>query len=141
MDGSFSDVIKKYLSSPAFDEREPATQYNYRRALTDAEVGLGFLSVEVIKPKLVQEYLDGWAHLPGKQAVAKGALLALQKWAVVRGHLPFPIMTGTQTIGSDGGHEPWSDAEIETAIAHARPDLARAIALAIGTQVTRKTFH
>src|SRR5690349_8799664 len=133
MAGNFSHVIRLYLASEIFKDLAPATRYNYERSLNDAEVGLGFLAVDTISAKLVQEYLDGWAKLPGKQSVAKGALQALQKWAVVRGHLPHPIMTGVQTIGSDDGHEPWTDEQVATAIQNARPDLARAILLAVNT--------
>jgi integrase len=52
---------------------------------------------------------------------------------MVRDLLPYPIMMGTTTIKSDGGHIPWSEAQIALAEQHARPDLARAVTLMANT--------
>src|SRR5262249_43160631 len=80
-----------------------------------------------------QAFLDGLSDFPGKQSKAKTALMALQKWAIVRDHLPYPIMLGTEVAKSDGGHEPWTVDQVHTAIREARPDLARAVALGANT--------
>ena len=98
-----------------------------------SEESFGELSVDVVRPSIIQAHLDGLAEYPGKQSIAKTALKAVEKWALVRDLLPYPITTGTEIIRSDGGHEPWTDEEIEIAIANARPDLARAVALAFNT--------
>jgi integrase len=42
-------------------------------------------------------------------------------------------MTGTEVIGIDDGHEPWSDAMIALALQHARADLARVVMLGVHT--------
>lgn len=98
-----------------------------------AQKFMGQLTTDEIRPSKVQEYIDGLSDFPGKQAVAKSAIKSLEGWAVVRDLLAYPITTGVRTLGTDGGHEPWSDDEIETAIQCARPDLSRAIALAANT--------
>jgi Phage integrase family len=41
---------------------------------------------------------------------------AVQKWALVRDVLPYPIMTGTYTVSMDGGHEPWSLEQVTLAV-------------------------
>jgi integrase len=133
MAGNFSYVIKAYLGSPQFASLAVSTRYNWQRALVLAEAGLGSLSTDVVRPALVQAHLDELAMFPGKQEIAKTALKAVEKWAMVRDLLPYPITTGVQTIGSDGGHEPWTDDEIEIAQQNARPDLAKVVALAINT--------
>jgi integrase len=46
---------------------------------------------------------------------------------------PYPITTGTEAPGGDGGNEPWSDEQVELAERHARPDLARMVTLAANT--------
>lgn len=92
---------------------------------------LGGLSSLTIRPSLVQAFLDGLAGTPGRQKNARTALKAVEKFALVRDLLPYPIMTGTETIKMDGGHEPWSDEMIRLALEHARPDLARVVMLGV----------
>lgn len=133
MPGSFSQVVKKYLASPQFKELAESTRYHWKLELDLAEASLGHLEVGVVRPSLIQAHLDGLADFPGKQTVARTALKALEKWAVVRDELPFPITTGTEVIRSGGGHEPWTDEEIGLAIQSARVDLARVISLAVQT--------
>jgi len=113
----------------------PSTREKWERELrlAEEEGGLGGCSVQVIRPSLIQAFLDGLAHYPGKQEVARTALKALEKFAVVRDLVPVPFMTGTSTVGSDGGHEPWPDAHIELAETHARAGLSRAVTLAVNT--------
>jgi integrase len=93
----------------------------------------------------VQAFLDGLATTPGRQKIARTALSAVQKWALVRDLLPYPIMTGTYTVPMDGGHEPWSLEHVHLAERHARPDLARVVTLAVhtgqrGSDVVRMRF-
>jgi len=92
---------------------------------------LGALSTLEVRPSLVQAFLDGLAATPGRQKNARTALKAVEKFALVRDLLPYPIMTGTETIKLDGGHEPWSDAMVRLAIDNARPDLARVVMLGV----------
>lgn len=133
--GTFASVIRQYQASAAFAALAPATQRNYNDCLKIAETpnGLGGLSVEIIRPALVQIFLDELADTPGRQKIAKTALRAVEKWAVIRDLLPYPIMTGTYTVPSDGGHEPWSFDQVALAEQKARPDLARVVTLAVHT--------
>jgi integrase len=134
--GSFASVIRAYQSSPNYLTRlAPSTQrlYNDVLRIAEREDALGGLSVTVIRPALVQAFLDGLSATPGRQKIARTALSAVQKWALVRDLLPYPIMTGTYTLQMDGGHEPWSLDQVRLAEAHARPDLARVVTLAVHT--------
>lgn len=133
--GAFAAVIRSYLSSPKFQALAPSTQDGYRRYLLLAETpeGLGAVPVDEVRPALVQRFLDGLASRPGSQKNARVALKALERWAVVRDLLPFPITTGTEVIGGGEGHRPWSEAQIALAIQHARPEVARAITLGAST--------
>jgi integrase len=134
-EGTFAAVIRAYMSSPKYQALEPTTKQNYRQFLAMAEhpEALGSLSVMVIRPALVQAFLDGLAGTPGRQKNARTALKAVEKWALVRDLLPCPISTGTETIKTDGGHEPWTDAMVNLALEHAREDLARVVMLAVET--------
>lgn len=133
VEGTFAAVIRAYLASPKFRELAPDTKRNYQVLLAMAENpdALGGLSVLTVRPALVQAFLDGLAGTPGRQKNARTALKAVEKFALVRDLLPYPIMTGTETIKMDGGHEPWSDEMVRLAIGTTRPDLARVVRLAV----------
>ena len=133
--GSFASVIRDYMKSDAFMRLTRATRENYSRELELAERPeiLGEYPAAEMRPALVQGFLDGLAHSPGKQKIAKTAISALQKWALIRDRLLFPITTGTEVVGSDGGHVPWSDDQVALGEQHASPILSRLITLAANT--------
>jgi integrase len=112
-----------------------ATRRAWARELRLAERidTLGAIPTDVIRPSLVQAFLDGLTDRPAKQTNAKTALKALERWALVRDLLPFPITTGTQVVGSEGGHEPWEDDQVTLAEQHARPLMAKAVTLGANT--------
>jgi hypothetical protein len=58
---------------------------------------LGSVSVEVMRPALVQAFLDGYAGRPGKQMAALTALKQLERWAIVRDLLPNPITLASRS--------------------------------------------
>lgn len=129
---SFAALVRLYKASPKFSGYSAGTQDVWGRELDFASRPncLGAVSLQAIKPSLVQAYLDGLAGRPGKQHVAYSVLKQLEKWAIVRDLLPREIMTGVETEKPQGGHIPWSDEEVAIGEQHARPDLARAITLA-----------
>lgn len=134
---SFAEVIRLYLDSDTFKSKEPSTQEGYRQYLKVAERPevMGALPVGVVRPALVQRFLDIYADRPGAQSRARTALNAMQKWALVRDYLPHPITTGVQLIepDPDAGHIPWTDAQVATAEHYAPPHLARFVTLAANT--------
>jgi len=128
-------VIHAYLASQKFRDLAPATQTTYRIYLRGAEDegGIGGLPVAVLTVPLVQSFLDGLAMKPGAQARARVALRAVERWALRRGLMPFPITVGTETTKSEGGHKPWTDAQVAIAEHYAPPYIARIITLAANT--------
>ena len=112
-----------------------STRISYAHLLGLAELPetLGAISVDVIRPALVQAFLDGFADRPGQQKCAQTALKAVEKWALVRDLLPYPITTGTEAPGGTGGHVPWTEEQVALAEQQARPHLARVITLAANT--------
>jgi integrase len=131
----FAAVIRSYLTSPKFAGLAENSQKLWGRELRFASHPdcLGAVSLSVIRPALVQAFLDGLDGRPGKQAAALGALRAMEKWAIVRDLLPRPITTGVETGKPMGGHIPWTDEQVALAERLARPELARAITLAANT--------
>jgi integrase len=132
---TFAAVIRAYLASPKFNALSDSTRAGYRRYLRLAEQPetLGAYPVDVIRPALVQAFLDGLADRPASQRVAQTVLKAVEKWAIVRDLLPYPITTGTEAPGSDGGHVPWTDEQVRLAESAARPHISRIITLASNT--------
>ena len=132
---SFAAVIRAYLVSPKFETLAPRSKINYRYLLSLAERPdtLGSLPVDVIRPALVQAFLDGLADRPAQQKAAQVALKAVERWALVRELLPYPITIGTEAKGSTGGYEPWTDEQVILAELYCRPHLARVITLASNT--------
>jgi len=130
----FAEIIQQFMEGPHFRSKAPATQESWRRVLACAERSiLGSCPSRTLKPSIVQAFLDGLADKPGKQLNARTALKAVEKFAVVRDLVPYPFMTGTTCIGTDGGHEPWTFEHVTIAELHARADLARVVTLAVET--------
>lgn len=132
---TFAAVIREYYASPKFKSLSRSTQVGYRQYLKVAEHPdvLGALPVGVIRPALVQQFLDGFADRPGAQQRAKVAIKAVEAWAIVRDFLPFPITTGTKLVGGGDGHRPWTEAQVACAEAYARLEVSRLVCLAANT--------
>ncbi len=94
---------------------------------------LGALSIQEIRPSLVQAFFDGLAEWPGKQEVGLAVLKQLEKWAIVRDLLPREITKGVEVGECDGGHIPWSDEQVALAERESPPHLSRMITLAANT--------
>ncbi len=134
---TFAAVIHAYLASAKFAALGSSAQYSYRHHLKIAghPDTLGAIDVAVIRPALVQQFLDGYADKPGAQVNARKAIKAVERWALVRDLLPYPISIGTEVIApaDDSGHRPWRDDQVALAEHHARADVARIVVLAANT--------
>jgi len=134
----FAALVRLFMSpaNPKWsNDYEQATKDSWSRALMFASHPdrLGSLSLQEIRPALVQAFFDGFADRPGKQHVTMRALRQLEKWAIVRDLLPRPITLGVEIADRDGGHIPWTDEHVAHAEKHCRADLARVITLAAHT--------
>jgi integrase len=130
-DNTFYALCRDFKASAKFNGYSKATQDLWGREMDFAcrPNCLGSVSLDVIRPALIQGYLDGWDDKPGKQAAALAVFKAIERWAVVRDLLSRPITLGVETGRPEGGHIPWNDTQVECAERYARPDLARAITL------------
>ena len=133
--GTFASVIRSFMTSTKFQKLARSTQVSYGHLLSLAERPdtLGALSVHVVRPALVQAFLDGFSDRPAQQLCARTALKSLEKWALVRDLLPHAITTGTEAPGGKGGYQPWTDEQVRLAETQARPHLARVITLGANT--------
>jgi integrase len=133
----FADVLRAFMSeeNPHWGQITKGTRDSWGRYLRLAQERdtLGGVKVKDMRPALVLAFLDGLASKPGAQMVAFTALKAVDKWAVARDHLPRSITFGVRVDGTEGGHLPWSDAQVELAEREARLCLSRAVTLAANT--------
>lgn len=135
IEDSFAALVRAYLASPQFAAHAPASRDvwgRYLRLAIEPE-RLGAVSLQSIRPALVQAYLDGMAGKPGKQAATLCAIKQVENWACVRDYLGRDITKGCKCEESDGGHIPWSDADVALAEKHARYDIARVVTLGANT--------
>jgi len=134
-DECFAAVIRAFMASPRFQAYSPATRDVWGRELRLAERPdtLGAISVNILRPALVQAFIDGLSDRPGKQAAALAALRQVERWAIVRDLLCQPITTGIEFTRSHDGHKPWTDEQVRLAETQARPELARVVTLAANT--------
>lgn len=132
---SFASVVHAFIASEKFKALASSTQDHYRRYLLIAAHPdvLGKVPVGVVRPSVIQRLLDSFADRPGAQHIIHTALRSLEEWAVVRDLLPFPIMTGTKCVQSDGGHQPWNERQVAMAEHHARPAVSRIVTMAVNT--------
>lgn len=129
--GSFAELVHTFYASDKFKNLAKSTQDGYRRYLTWAAQPdvMGAKQLTELTVPTIQQFLDALGSIPAGQQQAKVALKSLEMWALPRGFLQYPITYGTQILGTDGHHQPWTDDEVALAIEYARPDLARVITL------------
>jgi len=135
IEDSFAALVRTYLASSRFGNYADETREvwgRYLRLAADPD-RLGAVSLQTIRPALVQAYLDGMAGKPGKQTATLSALKQLEGWAQVLDYLPRPITTGVKAEESDGGHTPWSDVHVDLVERHGREDFARLVTLGANT--------
>lgn len=134
-DGSFAALIRAFMHSEKFMRYADGTKDTWGRELRFAarEDVLGAVSLQTIRPALIQAFLDGLTGRPGKQAVAYSVLKQVEKYALVRDLVPRTFMDGVETERPQGGHLPWTDEDVALAEKHARADLARAVTLGANT--------
>lgn len=92
---------------------------------------LGAVTLQEIRPSLVQAYFDAISDRPGKQHAGLSVLKQLEKWAIVRELLPRQITLGVEIGHSDGGHIPWTEEQVHLAEQHST--VAMAITLCANT--------
>lgn len=131
--GTFSRVLQDFEESPAFTTNAESTQANYRYMLRWIDGVLGKYRtddpVNGIRPKLVQLALDQLADRPAQQSNVRALLVTIDKWASPYEYLCRSITFGVHTVGTDGGHLPWTQAQVTLGHAEARAKLPRAIKL------------
>lgn len=131
----FAALVRAFKNSPKFRGYRPTTAEMWGRELEFMcrPNCLGEISLKVLRPALVQAYMDGLEGRPGKQANALGILRQMERWAIARDLLGRPITMGVEIERMDGGHTPWSEADVARAEQFAKPFIARVVTLGANT--------
>ena len=118
-DNKFAALVRLFMSSanPRWNIPQDKGGYahntkdSWSRALQFAirPDCLGDVSLQDIRPSLVQAFFDGIADKPGKQKVTLTALKQIEAWAIVRELLSRQITLGVKISKSTGGHIPWTE--------------------------------
>lgn len=132
---SFAALIRLFRQSPKWAKYSDGTKELWGRELDlmSRPDTLGAKTIDEMRPALAQAYLDALDGRPGKQTAARAVLVQLEGWAIVRDLLPRQITTGLETDRPQGGHKPWTDAQVELGERNAAPYLSRVITLAANT--------
>lgn len=135
IEDSFTALASAYLASPQFAKYADSSKVMWGRYLRLAAEPdrLGSVSLQTIRPALVQAYLDGMEGKPGKQTATLAAIKQLEGWAMPRDFLGRDITRGVKAEKSDGGHIPWADAHVALVEKHGRSDFKRVITLGANT--------
>jgi integrase len=123
-------VCDLYEAWPLFAKLASGTQQQYRYSLKIVRAAWGDLPAAGLRPVHVQALMDELADKPGKANNVLGLLWALSKWGVKRDYFPHSITEGITPYRSDGGHKPWTAAQLAAAEANLTGMLRRAYFLA-----------
>lgn len=108
-------LIDAYLLSPAFAKLRPGTQDQYQRGLRLARDAWQNLPALCLTPEAVTRIMDNLADSPGKANTFLGVMRALSQWSRARGRLPQSVTEGVKPYPKEGGHKPWTEAQIAAA--------------------------
>jgi integrase len=126
-------VIDLYETSPQFLKLGDGTQSLYRRQLRILRAGFGTTAADQVRPIHIREVMDGLADTPGAANNFLGGMRALSSWALSRGKIDQSLTEGIEPFETDGGHKPWTDAQIKAAHDHLTGYVRRGIMLALYT--------
>lgn len=152
-ENTFYWLADKYLNSPDFRALRRNSQILWGRelkfAMRDDILGRALLKVrrswfsegrrgdlefeaaqdQQIAPHMIRGYINGWHDKPGKQRASLTALRALKAWALQQQLIQFSFTEDVRLKDHLSGHIPWEQEQVDLAIAHSRPDIARVIIL------------
>lgn len=91
------------------------TKSKYERTLDLARRRIGNMPAETVRPKHVRALLDQFSEVPGTANNLLGALRAVSAWGLERGHFDQSFTQAVKPYKSDGGHKPWTAAQLAAA--------------------------
>jgi integrase len=136
--GTFSLLIADYQAE--------GTRKEWRALLQRVKDAWGDLAVKGIETRHVLALRDKWASTPARANNMLRALSSMLSWSVPRGWARVNVALNVKKLKGGEGYAPWPWDAIELFRAKARPEMARAVALALYTgqrqgDVLRMQWH
>jgi len=119
-----------YRADDEFRKLALSTRRGYEYGFRIAQDSIGRCELANFNKNVFRNFLSGFADRPATQKYVRSGFVALETWALERDYLVHPMTYLVRVKGGDGAREPWTDEQIDLAVRHARPELARAITLA-----------
>lgn len=130
---TFGDVLDLYETSPQFAKLSDGTKDQYRRQIVIARAGFGALAADAIRSSMIRGVVDGLSDSPGSANNFLGVMRAVSAWGTTRDHFPASITEGVEPFDREGGHKPWTDAQIRAAHERLTGMVRRGVMLALYT--------
>lgn len=132
--GTFGAMVDAFLDFHRTSGRITAgTLDQYRRALRRAKDGWGAFPARGLRPFHVQQAMDGMSGTPGRANNFLAAMRAMSSWGRARDWTDWSITEGVSPYPKDGGHRPWTPAQIEAALAGLTGMVRRGVVLYLNT--------
>jgi integrase len=127
-----NSVVDEYLDAVA-PTLARSTLVHYRAALGIARRAWGTLPIEGLRPSHVKKLMDGLASTPAKANQFLSVMKTLSGWAIVSEKITQSMTEGVKAYATDGGHRPWSDAQVAIALEKLTGAVRRGVMLYIST--------
>ena len=133
LEESFDAIADRYEASPHFRTLATGTQEFYARSLRIARKAWGNLPIAQLRPNHVRALLDGMAARPSAANNTLSTLRALSAWALERGFIDASFTESVRRYQTEGGHKPWTEAQIAAAHEHLKGPVRRGVMLMLYT--------
>lgn len=111
--GAVCDMFLAWMATTT--ELAESTKAQYRLGLAKARRAWNALPADGLRPVHVQALMDKMADTPGAANGVLGVLQKLSVWGRKRDHFPHSITEGITAFDPQGGHRPWTPAQMTAA--------------------------
>lgn len=94
------------------------THYHYKRSLQLAKDAWGELPIAGVRPAHVAELMKGLKDKPSKANHFLAVMKQLSAWCIVKDLIGQSLIDGVKPYKLDGGHKPWTAAQLAAADKH-----------------------
>ena len=115
---NLAEVIDLYRQSAKFKKLAKGTRDLYERQLRIAEAGFGGMAAASLRPRHFRDVIEGLAETPGAANNLLASMRGLSRFGLVNGYFDVSLTEGISPFKQEGGHKPWTEAQLSAALAH-----------------------
>jgi hypothetical protein len=127
---TFAAVIDEWVKSLERQNITEVTRRKYVNQIAVVRRFLGHHNPSAVKPPVVQKFLAQFNDIPSTGNGLLAVLRTLSNWGIGNGHLEHSLTVGVKGYKTEGGHEPWTEAQCAAAEKHLTGVVRRAYFLA-----------